>query len=141
MILIFLACVFFVKTPIALVLRQWLLACVQICVHHIFCNIHHALLPALLFLPGVQMFPESLSGQYLLLSHCSLLACISPLLYYIPPSVCYHLCWEDCSVNLQDLDLLLFHNVMFGWMTSPANPWADYLRADQRRVFQTSLAS
>lgn len=26
-------------------------------------------------------------------------------------------------------------------MTSPAHPWADYLRSDQRRVLQTSLAS
>lgn len=86
------------------------------------------------------MFPESLSGKYLLLFHCSLLACINPLLYYILPSVCYHLCWEHCSDNLQDLGLLLFY-FMFCWMTSPANPWADYLGSDQRRVFQKSLAS
>lgn len=141
MIFIFVAHVFLVKVPIALVLRHWLLAWVQICVNYIFCNIHHALLPALLFLPAVQMFPESLSGKYLLLFHCSLLACINPVLYYILPSVCYHLCWEDCFDNLQDLDLLLFHDVMFSWMTSPANPWAGYLRSDQRRFFQISLAS
>lgn len=86
------------------------------------------------------MFPESLSGKYLLLFHCSLLACINPLLYYILPSVCYHLCWEHCSDNLQDLDLLLFY-FMFCWMTSPADPWAGYLGSGQRRVFQKSLAS
>lgn len=45
------------------------------------------------------MLLESLSGKCLLLFHCSLLACISPLLYYILPSVWYHLlgrlCWQS----------------------------------------------
>lgn len=79
-------CVFLAKISIALVLRHQLLDCVQRCVNYIFCNIHHMLLLALLFLPtstGVPELIRKVLTPFSLLSTCL----YQPLLYYILPLV------------------------------------------------------
>lgn len=138
------ACVFLVKIPIALVLRHWLLACVQICVNYIFCSIHHAVLPALLFLPASMDVPRELIRKVL-----TVFSLLSACFESSPSSITFFL---QSVITCAGKIVLTIHKVwicfcftmscfMFCWMRSPAHPRAGYVRSDQNRVFQMSLAS